>query len=86
MPTMNVNLTPALADFVEHEVQSGVYQSASELVRDALRLLRREKEQHELRLSQLRHEVGRGADQADAGEFATGSLDEIAADVLSELG
>jgi len=82
---MNVNLTPALADFVEHEVEAGVYQSASELVRDALRLLRREKEQDELKLSLLRYEVGRGANQADAGEFSTRSLDEIAADALSEF-
>ena len=85
MPTMNVNLTPVLADFVEREIQNGKYQSASELVRDALRLLRREKEQDELKLSLLRREVGRGADQADAGEFSTRSLDEIAEDVLSEF-
>jgi antitoxin ParD1/3/4 len=84
MPTMNVNLTPALADFVEREIDAGDYQSASELVRDALRLLRREKERDAFKLSILRREVGRGADQADVGEFSTQSLDEIAEDVLLE--
>jgi antitoxin ParD1/3/4 len=84
MPTMNVNLTPALADFVERKIGSGDYQSASELVRDALRLLRREKERDEFKLSILRQEVVRGADQADAGEFSSQSLDEIAKEVLNE--
>ena len=84
MPTMNVNLTPALADFVEREIDAGDYQSASELMRDALRLLRREKERDAFKLSLLRHEVARGADQANAGEFTTRSLEEIAEDVLNE--
>jgi antitoxin ParD1/3/4 len=81
---MNVNLTPALADFVERQIYSGDYQSASELVRDALRLLRREKERDEFKLSILRQEVVRGADQADAGEFSVRSLDEVAEEVLNE--
>jgi antitoxin ParD1/3/4 len=85
MPTMNVNLTPALADFVAREVENGDYQNASELVRAALRLLRREKERDELKLSWLRYEVGRGLEQANAGEFSTRSLDEIAEDVLREF-
>jgi antitoxin ParD1/3/4 len=82
---MNVNLTPALADFVEREIETGSYQSASELVRDALRLLLREKKRDELKLSLLRHEIGRGLKEADAGEFSTRSLDEIAEDVLREF-
>jgi antitoxin ParD1/3/4 len=84
MPTMNVNLTSALADFVQHEVDVGDYQSASELVRDALRLLRREKERDAFKLTLLRQEVGLGADQADAGDFSTRSLDEIAEAILNE--
>ncbi len=79
MPTMNVNLTTALADFVEHEIDLGEYQSASELVSDALRLLRREKERDVFRLSLLKREVTRGIDQAEAGDFSVQSLDEIAA-------
>ena len=37
--TMNVSLSPELASFVRERVQSGQYSSASEVVRDALRLL-----------------------------------------------
>jgi antitoxin ParD1/3/4 len=81
---MNVNLTPALADFVEHEIHIGDYQSASELVRDALRLLRREKERDSLKLEALRLEVLRGFHQAQDGNFADETLDEIANAILSE--
>jgi antitoxin ParD1/3/4 len=36
---MNVSLTPELEEFVSAKVQSGRYNSASEAVREALRLL-----------------------------------------------
>jgi hypothetical protein len=39
---MNVSLTPELEKFVEKEVDSGLYQTASEVVRAGLRLLKRE--------------------------------------------
>ncbi len=38
MPTMNINLTPEMADLVSSEMETGDYASASELVRDALHL------------------------------------------------
>ena len=47
---MNVSLTPELERFVQEKVHSGRYTSASEVVREALRLL----EEHErIRASQL---------------------------------
>lgn len=36
---MNVSITPELEQFVQNKVQSGMYNSASELIREALRLL-----------------------------------------------
>lgn len=39
---MNVSLTPELEKFVEKEVDTGLYQTASEVVRAGLRLLKRE--------------------------------------------
>ncbi len=36
---MNVSLTPELEELVRHKVQSGRYLSASEVMREALRLL-----------------------------------------------
>ena len=45
---MNVSLTPELEKFVEKEVQSGLYQTASEVVRAGLRRL---KDDQDARLS-----------------------------------
>ena len=41
---MNVSLTPELEQFIEKEVETGMYQSASEVIRAGLRLLKAEKE------------------------------------------
>jgi antitoxin ParD1/3/4 len=46
---MNISLTPELAKFVEKEVERGLYQTASEVVRAGLRRL---KEDQDARLSQ----------------------------------
>ena len=37
---MNISLTPELEKFVADRLGSGLYHSASEVIRDALRLLR----------------------------------------------
>jgi antitoxin ParD1/3/4 len=47
---MNVSLTPELEEFVQARVQSGRYNSASEVVREALRLL---EDLEKARLAQL---------------------------------
>ncbi len=47
---MNVSITPELEQFVAHKVESGRYTSASEVVREALRLL---EEQEKVRSSQI---------------------------------
>ena len=36
---MNVSLTPQLEDYVRRKVESGLYNNASEVIRDGLRLL-----------------------------------------------
>jgi antitoxin ParD1/3/4 len=41
---MNVSLTPELEKFVEKEVKSGLYQTASEVVRAGLRRLKEDSE------------------------------------------
>lgn len=55
---MNVSLTPELEKYIRTKVDSGRYLSASEVVREALRLL----EQKEIRLEELRVEIQKGLD------------------------
>ena len=70
MPTRNVNLTNELDKFVLENVESGRYENASEVVRAALRVLQREKEQYEARLAGLRSAI----DLGDASGVAEGEV------------
>ena len=58
--TMNVNLSPKLEAMVKAKVASGRYTSASEVVREALRLMERQDQLKELQLEQLRQEIQNG--------------------------
>jgi antitoxin ParD1/3/4 len=77
MPTMNVSLPKALQEFVEKAVSSGQYGTASEVVRDGLRLLLERRDAHEERTAILKREVQRGIDQIDAGEFSELTIPDI---------
>ena len=57
---MNVSLSPQLEAMVKAKVASGRYTSASEAVREALRLMGRQDQLRELQLEQLRHEIQNG--------------------------
>jgi antitoxin ParD1/3/4 len=64
--TRNIALTPHFDRFVESKVESGRYQSASEVVRDALRLL----EQRDL--TEVRQSIEVGWQQSERGEMVDG--------------
>lgn len=57
---MNVNLTPELEGLVRRKVASGMYTSASEVVREALRLMEEQDQMRAVRLDQLRQDVRKG--------------------------
>jgi antitoxin ParD1/3/4 len=54
---INVNLTPQLEDLVRAKLSSGMYTSASEVVREALRLLQEQDQLHEAKLEELRRDI-----------------------------
>jgi antitoxin ParD1/3/4 len=62
--TVNISLTPELGAFLQSRVKSGQYQTTSEVVREALRLL-----QHQEKERQLKTKLQRGAAQAERGEL-----------------
>ena len=66
---MNVSLTPDLERFVNGKVESGLYNNASEVVREGLRLL---KEHDEIRVK-WREQIERGWLQAQRGEVVDGA-------------
>jgi len=61
---MNVSLTPELEKLVNEEVKSGRYKSASEVVREGLRLIRLREE----KLKALRLDIEEGIAELDRGE------------------
>jgi antitoxin ParD1/3/4 len=71
---MNVHLTPKLERLVQNKVQSGRYNSASEVVREALRLMDQKDELRSIQLQELRSRVDKGLAQAERGEGADGEL------------
>ncbi len=64
---MNVSLTPELEKFVEDTVATGRYNSASEVVRAALRVLEQE---HEW-LAYAKRKIEIGLQQAQEGKFVS---------------
>lgn len=65
---MNVSLTPELEKFVSAKVESGRYSSASEVVREALRLLEEHDEARVKQIAGLNRELGRRLESLDKGE------------------
>lgn len=57
---MNINLTPHLEDLVRQKVSSGLYTSASEVVREALRLMDEQDHLRKAKLEQLRNDIREG--------------------------
>ena len=68
---MNVSLTPKLDKFVADKVESGRYTSASEVVREALRLLEEHDRSRAAQLEEFNRELQRRIDALDRGEFVT---------------
>jgi antitoxin ParD1/3/4 len=69
---MNANLGPVFENFVTELLESGLYQSQSEIIREGLRLLKEREDLKRLRLADLRKEIALGSQQADRGEFLDG--------------
>ena len=69
MPTRNINLTAEQDAFVEEVVRAGVYQNASEAVRDAVRGLQHRLQADELKLDFLRTQLKAGLSALERGEF-----------------
>ena len=69
---MNVHLTPELEQLVQTKVKSGRYNSASEVVREALRLLEERDQLLELRKEAIRQKIDEGWESLRRGEGVDG--------------
>lgn len=65
---MNVSLTPELERWVAEKVESGRYTSASEVIREALRLLEEQELLKQQHLAEIRTKIDLGLRQLDEGK------------------
>jgi antitoxin ParD1/3/4 len=64
---MNVSLTPALEKLVQQKVESGLYNNASEVIREALRMMKESEEVRRLKLKRLKESLAKAE-----GDIASG--------------
>ncbi len=67
--TININLTPQLEAMVRDKVAGGLYGSASEVVREALRLMQEQDQLRAMKLAQLRSDIRAGVESGTGGEL-----------------
>ena len=79
---MHISLTDKLDEYVRQKVASGLYNNASEVIREALRYKIAAEEGDDAKRQRLREAIDLGWQQADRGEFADYSL----AKSLAKLG
>lgn len=81
---MNVSLTPELEHLVQEKVASGMYHSASEVIREGLRLLKEQDDIRQYRLEQLRKEIAVGLKDLQEGRSRV--LDETVLEGIKARG
>ena len=65
---MNVSLTSELENYVKSKVATGMYNSVSEVMREALRLLKERDAMQAIRLEALRQDINKGMNSLERGE------------------
>ena len=69
---ISISFTPEQAAFLAGCVKSGRYQSTSEVVREAVRMLEFRLKRREAELARVQSMISEGADQLDRGEVVDG--------------
>jgi len=69
--TKNISLTPELDQFIDSRVESGLYESASEVVREGLRMLRHREELQQRQLERVRAKIEKGWQESERGEVVS---------------
>jgi len=69
---MNITLTPVLEKFVQDKVASGLYNSISEVIREALRLMLSKEGVSQERIDMLNKDIEEGLADMEAGRYKDG--------------
>jgi antitoxin ParD1/3/4 len=79
---MNISLTPSLEALVQEKVASVFYNNASEVVREALRLMHERDQVDAAKLERLRKEAALGFEALDRGERSSKTVDQIFDEII----
>ncbi len=82
---MNFSLTPSLEQFVRDRANSGDYNNASEVVREAIRLLKRAEERRALNMERLRAAIRDGDEALSRGDITEVISDRELDELFAEL-
>ena len=66
---MNVNLSPTFDAYIRKQLESGIYNSASEVTREALRLKMQQDEIYNTKLDALRAAIMKGEQSGESSSF-----------------
>jgi antitoxin ParD1/3/4 len=81
----NISLDDHFETYIKKKVESGRYNSASEVVCDGLRLLEERDAMEDFRIARLRDEVETGINQAKTGQLSALDFNEIKAEGRKRL-
>ena len=82
---MNVSLTRELEQLIKKKVKSGLYHSASEVIREGLRLLEERDTIKAYQLKELKRQIAIGIQQADSGNLASLDIAAVKAEGRKKL-
>jgi antitoxin ParD1/3/4 len=83
---MNISLTPHLEEMIRAKIASGSYNSASEVVREALRLLEEEDQLRSIKLQRLREDIREGLESGTSPLFDPKDIKRAARERKSRKG
>lgn len=71
---MNVNLSPVFEDYIKQQLDTGLYNNASEVIREALRIKMQQDEVYQAKLDGLRAAVAAGINSGDSEDFDVNNI------------
>ena len=71
---MNISLTPELEQYIKDKINGGMYTSASEVVRESLRIMLNYEDLQKQRVMELNSAISIGMKQLRAGQKVEGSV------------
>lgn len=71
---MNISLTPELEKYVQNKVSGGMYTSASEVIRESLRIMHSHEDIQQKRIMELNDAIAIGMRQLHSGKKIEGQI------------